>query len=88
MLYEALPHTADIAGQLSRVSYANQCTDQGVQPYSDGVFSGLAQTFIDCGSTDTRIINIVANPADDSYTVFLLLQLTSISTDQDYDTVM
>ena len=88
VLYEALPYTADIAGQLSRVSYADQCTEQGVQPYSDGVFSGLTQTFIDCGSTDTRIINIVANQADDSYTVFLLLQLTSVSTDQDYDTVM
>ena len=87
-LYEGLPFTLGIAGQLEEFSYANECTDQGIQPYADGVFTGLAQVFTDCGDTDTRIINVVANPDNYSYTAFLLLQLTSDSPEVDYDTVM
>lgn len=88
MLLTALPPTADVSGPLGEFGYPDECTDHGTQPYSDGGFTGLAQVFTDCGDTNTRIINIAANPPDNSVTVFLLLQLTSVLDDAAYDTVL
>ena len=88
MLIAALPYASDVSGALEQFGYPDECTDQGTQPYRDRGLTGLAQVFADCGDTNTRIINIAANPADSSATVFILLQLTSVLDDAAYDTAL
>ena len=42
---------------------------------------GFIQELTSCGGTGTRIVSIVANPADNSITVLLVLQLTGAADD-------
>lgn len=87
LLYTVLPYVSDVSQPLSQYGYTTDCTDEGVQAYAGGTFTGLAQLFTDCGGTTTRIIIIAANPADRSVTVFALLQLTG-DDDAAYDIVL
>lgn len=87
VLFTALPYVSDVSQPLSQYGYTTDCTDEGVQPYAGGTFTGLVQLFTDCGGTSTRIFIIAANPADRSVTVFALLQLTG-DDDTAYDIVL
>jgi hypothetical protein len=79
--YVGLPYTADLESAMTRNGEIGGCTPQGAQPYSDGVFTGLIQEQTSCGDTNTRLVSIVANPADNSRTVLLVLQLTGAADD-------
>ena len=79
--YVGLPYTADLESAMDRNGEIGGCTPQGAQPYSDGVFTGLIQEQTSCGDTNTRLVSIVANPADNSRTVLLVLQLTGAADD-------
>ncbi len=52
-----------------------------VQTYDDGAFAGHIQSFNNCGGTPSRIVQVVANPADGSFTALLLVQLTGQADD-------
>ena len=81
MYYVGLPYSADVEAVMDDRGELRGCTPQGAQPYSDGVFTGLIQELTSCGGTATRIVSIVANPADNSITVLLVLQLTGAADD-------
>jgi hypothetical protein len=87
--YVGLPYSADVDAVMDDRGELRGCTPQGAQPYSDGVFTGLIQELTSCGGTATRIVSIVANPADNSLTVLLVLQLTGAADDASiYDGVL
>ena len=47
----AYPFTDDPSTLLHNLGYADQCTDGGVQSFSNGTFTGLMQTWTACGDT-------------------------------------
>jgi hypothetical protein len=79
--YVGLPFSLDLESEMNTKGELPGCTPQGAQPYTDGVFTGLIQEQTSCGGTATRVIAIVANPADNSRTVLLVLQLTGSADD-------
>jgi hypothetical protein len=71
----AYPYTADPSTLLRNLGFAEQCTDGGVQTYSNGTFTGLMQTWTECGDTTSRNVMLAVSPADQSVTVYLEIQL-------------
>ena len=54
-----------------------ECTDNGIQDYSDPAYTGRYQTFTDCAGTTTVYVTVAAIPADNSYTAVVGIQLVS-----------
>lgn len=77
LLLVALPRTDDIDGSLAQYSFAADCTDGGISDYTDPVFTGRYQLWLDCGGTTTDIVTLVANGGDGVYTVVMLAQILS-----------
>ena len=76
VVYQAAPFTADTAAELAASVYHDQCDADPALSYDDGAFIGHIQVFDNCGDTATRIVQVVANPANSSFTARLLIQLT------------
>ena len=72
----AYPFTADPSTLLRNLGFADQCTDAGVQSLSDGTFTGLMQTWTECGDTTSRDVQLALSPADQSVTVYIEIQLS------------
>ena len=54
------------------------CDTEVAEPYDDGVFAGSHLTYTDCvGSDDVEVHVIAANPADQTFTALLSIQITS-----------
>ena len=81
LYYVGLPFSADVESVMNDRGELRGCTPQGAQPYSDGVFTGFIQELTSCGGTGTRVVSIVANAADNSRTILLVLQLTGAADD-------
>ena len=77
-----LSRTEDIDGTLATYGFAGSCTDGGVSDYSDAVFTGKYQVWLDCDGTTTDVVTLVANDDAGVYTVAMLAQ---ILTDADID---
>jgi hypothetical protein len=71
----AYPFTADPSTLLRNRGFADQCTDAGVQSLSDGTFTGLMQSWTECGDTTARDVQLALSPADQSVTVYIEMQL-------------
>ncbi len=56
---------------------AGDCTDAGIEDYSDGVYTGRFQTFTDCGGTSAMYITVAAVPSDNSFTAVVEMQVAS-----------
>ena len=54
-----------------------ECTDAGIQDYSDAAYTGRYQTFTDCGGTTTVYVTVAAVPPDNTYTAIVVMQLVS-----------
>jgi hypothetical protein len=72
----AFPFTNDPSTLLRNLGFADQCTDAGVQSFSNGTFTGLMQTWASCGDTVSRNVLLAVSPADQSVTVYIEIQLT------------
>jgi hypothetical protein len=77
MFSSALPADVDPATLLRGYNFGGVCHDDGVVPYSDGRFSGLSQTWSECGGGATSVRHVAARSADNSFAVFVQIQLTS-----------
>ena len=75
VIYAAQPFNADTMAVLTSMGMGTSCTDGGIAPYNDDVFTGYFQTWTNCGGGATEIITLAASPADSSATVTLLIQL-------------
>ena len=71
----AFPFNSDTSGLLRNLGFADQCRDGGVQSFDNGTYTGLMQSWTDCGGTATRNIQLAINPADRSATVHIEVQL-------------
>ena len=80
VLYVAYPFAADPTALMDQFKLTGGCpeitsTSDNVQPYSDGVFTGLIQVGTGCDTTKDVTWNmVVASPADQSFTAVLQVQ--------------
>jgi len=77
LFFAALAPGADVDTSLANYSFAEQCTDGGITDYSDPVFTGKYQLWLDCEGGTTDIVTLVAVPADGSFTAFMLAQIVT-----------
>ncbi|MBA3606554.1 MAG: trypsin-like peptidase domain-containing protein [Acidimicrobiia bacterium] len=82
LVFAALAPGADVDASLAEYSFEGQCTDGGITDYSDAVFTGKYQLWLDCDGGTTDVVTLVALPADGSYTAIILAQIV---TDADLD---
>jgi hypothetical protein len=73
----AVPPTVDPATLLDAYSWATACNEGPVTPYNDGRFVGSLQTWANCGGGATSLTVLAARSADNTYTVYAQVQLTS-----------
>ncbi len=90
LLFAQLPATSDIDASLAQYGFAGDCTDGGVVDYSDPVFTGKYQLWLDCAGTTTDVVTLVALPADASYTAIIQAQIVTdadlLALDQAFNT--
>ncbi|HEC08864.1 MAG TPA: PDZ domain-containing protein, partial [Acidimicrobiales bacterium] len=67
---------------ISDTGVASSCIADDVEPYDDGVYTGLTQRWTDCAGTPTQYVIIVAEPGDGSVITVLGVQLVTPA-DQD-----
>ncbi len=78
LVFVALPPQASLDETLAALApNAGECTDQGIEDYDDGVYTGHFQTFTDCAGTTTTYATVAAMPSDNSYTVVVAMQVVS-----------
>jgi serine protease Do len=75
LLFAAMPANTDVDGLLVEYGFADDCTDGGTSDYSDAVFTGKYQVWLDCDGTATDVVTLVANPADGSHTALIQAQI-------------
>jgi len=73
----ALPPTVDPATLLTAYNWSNACNEGPVTPYSDGRFAGSMQTWSSCGGGATSLTVVAVRAADNTYTLYTQIQLTS-----------
>jgi serine protease Do len=56
-----------------------QCTDGGIQDYSDALYTGRFQIWEECGGTGALYVTVAAVPADNAFTAILVMQVISES---------
>ena len=71
----AYPFTDDPSTLLTNLGFAGRCTDGGVQSFSTAAFTGVMQTWTDCGGTASRDVLLALSPPDQSVTVYVEVQL-------------
>jgi hypothetical protein len=57
------------------------CIAEPVQTFTDATFIGHIQAFNGCGGTASRIVQVAADPSDNSFTAVVLVQLTGLPDD-------
>jgi serine protease Do len=78
VLFALLQPSVDLNADLASFAPpAGECTDGGINDYSDAVFTGKYQVWDACAGTATSLVVLVAQPADASYTALILLQATT-----------
>jgi serine protease Do len=77
LLFAALPAASRVDRVLRQYGFADDCTDGGITDYSDPVFTGKYQLWLDCAGTSTDVVTLVALPGDGSYTAVIQAQIIS-----------
>jgi serine protease Do len=77
LLFAAMPADTDVDGLLTQYGFADDCTDGGTTDYSDAVFTGKYQLWLDCAGTSTDVVTLIALPEDGSYTAVIQAQIIS-----------
>ena len=52
-----------------------QCEKQGREDYEDPFYTGVFDTYANCGGEEAGIITVAAVPEDGSFILFLLIQI-------------
>ena len=53
------------------------CTNDGQQPYDDGLYTGTVQYFSNCGGSGASAVYLAAKPADGSFMVLVQVQMVT-----------
>jgi serine protease Do len=67
---------------LNEFDYSGDCTPNERTEYSDSVYAGKYDVWSNCGGTDTLLVVLVVEPADQSYLALITVQVV---TDADLD---
>ncbi|MFO7537940.1 MAG: trypsin-like peptidase domain-containing protein [Chloroflexota bacterium] len=62
---------------LDLFDFADSCQYSGRDSYEDPVYAGVYDLWADCGGTGSLLVVVVVEPADGSYTAFVLVQVVS-----------
>jgi serine protease Do len=74
----ALPGQLPVPDLLDAFAPGDQCTDEGVTDYADGVFVGQSQMWSGCGDSEAIYVVLAATPVgDEPYTFVLLVQVVT-----------
>jgi hypothetical protein len=76
MTYRADRYREDTLAAARAFGPMASCDREVAEPYDDGVFAGSHLTYTDCaGSDDVEVHVIAANPADQTFTALLFIQI-------------
>ncbi len=67
----------DTAGLLDQITFSDDCTYDGRYDYSDPIYTGVYDLYINCGETDSTVINLSAEPEDRSFIMLLQIQVVT-----------
>ena len=62
---------------LNDLSGSYDCVYDGRYEYDDGVYTGLYDLYLDCGTAGSVLIELVAEPGSQQYFTYLLIQAIS-----------
>ncbi len=63
---------------LDNFDFSSDCTSGGDRTdYADSVYTGKYDVWLSCGGTDTLLVVMVAEPADQSYSALIMVQVVS-----------
>ena len=85
---EQLQANFDPATLLDAVSFAEQCTYDGRQPYSDAAYTGFRDDYSACGGTDTTYTVVAAEPPGAGRILLLQFQSVEPRDDAAFDRVL
>jgi hypothetical protein len=83
LLIHETPFEVDPAAELARRGLAGTCTAGPVAPNTNPAFTGVYQTWLDCGGTTTDWHVLVANPADGRRTTLVMVVQTLTPADEE-----
>jgi hypothetical protein len=87
--YTAFPYEADPQALIDRFTLTDGCESIEIEPYDDGVFTGVVQVGTSCGDRGEATWNMVAaSPADGSFTALVQLQTATAADQEAFDTVL
>lgn len=67
----------NIDGLLDSLDYWENCTYEGRSPYQDGVYTGQYDLWTGCGSVNSRVLVMAAQPADGSHVALVMVHMVS-----------
>lgn len=77
-----LGDTWTIGDLLDYHGFPESCVNSGREAYDDGLYAGEWEIWDSCGGTDSSIVNVAAQPVDES---FIMLVQMQVVTDADLD---
>lgn len=75
----AVNPAADPATLLANYTFRNVCSEGAVEQYNDGRLVGLRQVWSACDGTTTSLVHLAARSIDNTYAVFVQVQLLTPS---------
>ena len=89
VIYAEHDYVADTASAITTAyDFSAECTASAVTSYSDGYFTGSRLDWTGCGGTQSRVVTVLANPLDRSFSALVLVQLPTPADDAALDVVL
>lgn len=83
-----LAERQDPGSLLDGNSFADSCTLQGRFDYSDALYTGVYDYWVDCGGTSTSFVNLAAQPEDGSIMLLVQVQVVTDADLEALDTIL
>jgi serine protease Do len=74
---DVLAQSYDTAGLLDELAEDYSCDYDGRYEYEDGVYTGLYDLYVNCGDSESIIIELAAEPDHRGFLVYLVIQAVS-----------
>lgn len=75
LIYTVVETTEDLEGLIDGLDFAADCEDDGLQEYTDGLYTGFYHRYSNCGGSGNQVMALAATPNDQSFTALLLVQM-------------
>lgn len=75
LIYMGVETTEDLEGLIDSMEFADNCTDDGLSDYSDGLYTGYYHQYSNCDGSGNQIVALAATPNDGSFTALLIVQI-------------